>query len=148
MSSNEAMTGKERLFHALSFEVLALAMIVPISALLSGQKSSSMAMVGVALSLAAVIWNYIYNYGFDKWFGSERAQRGIWMRIFHASGFEGGLIFITLPMISWFLGITFWQALILEAGFLAFFMVYAIVFNWIYDKLQPYRWLASHFSTY
>jgi len=42
------------------------------------------------------------------------------MRLLHTLGFEGGLIFITIPVISWFLSISILQALLLEAGFLLF----------------------------
>nr|WP_086939176.1 PACE efflux transporter [Thaumasiovibrio occultus] len=139
MSVTTPTTTKERIFHAVVFELVALAIIVPISALLTGNKSSDMAMVGIALSLSAVIWNYIYNFYFDKWCGADRTQRGLWMRIGHTIGFECGLIIVTIPALSWFLGITLLQAIILEAGFLAFFMVYSVLFNWVYDKLQPYQ---------
>ena len=66
------------------------------------------------------------------------------MRIGHTAGFEGGLIFITVPSIAWFLQITIGQALLLEAGFLVFFFFYATAFNWGYDRIQPYqRWIQN-----
>ncbi|MGR5067297.1 MULTISPECIES: PACE efflux transporter [Vibrio] len=132
------MARNERIFHAVLFELIALAIIVPVTSLITGKGSSDLAMVGIGLSLYTVVWNYIYNLYFDKWFGSNREERSLAMRIGHTIGFEGGLIFITIPVIAWFLKITLLQALALEAGFLIFFLFYTTGFNWAYDKLQPY----------
>ncbi|EGQ8162156.1 PACE efflux transporter, partial [Vibrio parahaemolyticus] len=110
------MTRNERIFHAVLFELMALAIIVPAAALITGKGSSDLALVGIGLSLYTVVWNYIYNLYFDKWFGSNRADRSLAMRLGHTVGFEGGLIFISIPVIAWFLEITFLQALMLEAG--------------------------------
>ncbi|OXE30360.1 hypothetical protein CA163_23760, partial [Vibrio parahaemolyticus] len=104
---------------------MALAIIVPAAALITGKGSSDLALVGIGLSLYTVVWNYIYNLYFDKWFGSNRADRSLAMRLGHTVGFEGGLIFISIPVIAWFLEITFLRALMLEAGFLVFFLFYA-----------------------
>lgn len=68
------------------------------------------------------------------------------MRLLHTLGFEGGLIFITIPVISWFLSISILQALLLEAGFLLFFLFYATGFNWFYDRVQPYQRVNALFS--
>ncbi|MGR5529217.1 PACE efflux transporter [Vibrio alfacsensis] len=132
------MARNERIFHAVLFELIALTIIVPVTSLITGKGSSDLAMVGIGLSLYTVVWNYIYNLYFDKWFGSNREERSLAMRIGHTIGFEGGLIFITIPVIAWFLKITLLQALALEAGFLIFFLFYTTGFNWAYDKLQPY----------
>ncbi|NOJ20768.1 PACE efflux transporter [Vibrio jasicida] len=132
------MARNERIFHAILFELFALAMIIPTASLVTGKGSSDLAVVGIGLSLYTVVWNYIYNLYFDKWFGSNREERSLMVRIGHTVGFEGGLIFITIPVIAWFLQITLLQALALEAGFLIFFLFYATGFNWVYDKVKPY----------
>ncbi|KOO16351.1 hypothetical protein AKJ18_03350 [Vibrio xuii] len=138
------MNKQERIFHAVVFEALALAMIVPVSALITGKGSSDLALVGIGLSLFTVVWNYYYNLMFDRMFGQDRENRTLKMRIGHTAGFEGGLIFITVPSIAWFLQITIGQALLLEAGFLVFFFFYATAFNWGYDRIQPYqRWIQN-----
>ncbi|MDF2152462.1 PACE efflux transporter [Vibrio sp. CAU 1672] len=137
------MARNERIFHAVLFELIALAIIVPVTSLITGKGSSDLAIVGIGLSLYTVVWNYMYNLYFDKWFGANREERGLAMRIGHTVGFEGGLIFITIPVIAWFLQITLLQALALEAGFLVFFLFYATGFNWAYDRVQPYRKIAK-----
>ncbi|HDM8068928.1 PACE efflux transporter [Vibrio harveyi] len=132
------MTRNERIFHAVLFEMIALAIIIPAASLITGKGSSDLAVVGIGLSLYTVVWNYIYNLYFDKWFGPNREERSLAMRIGHTLGFEGGLIFLSIPVIAWFLEITLLQALALEAGFLIFFLFYATCFNWAYDKIQPF----------
>jgi len=137
----DTMKSKERVFHAVLFEMVALAILVPASAVVTGKGASDLAMVGIGLSLFTVIWNYQYNILFDRCFGGDREQRSLKLRIGHTAGFEGGLIFITVPSIAWFLDISIIDALLLEAGFLVFFFIYATGFNWFYDRYQPYRFI-------
>ncbi|MCL1138980.1 PACE efflux transporter [Shewanella pneumatophori] len=130
------MTFKDRVIHAILFEAIALAIIVPAASLFSGKQASSMLAVGVGLSLYTVVWNYFYNIWFDKQFGADRANRTLKTRIGHTFGFEGGIIFITVPVVAWFLEITLLQSLALEAAFLIFFFFYVIAFNWCYDNIR------------
>ncbi|HAS6262012.1 TPA: hypothetical protein RQJ64_003344, partial [Vibrio vulnificus] len=51
------MTQGERLFHAVAFELLALAIIVPATSLMTGKGASALAIVGIGLSIFTVIWN-------------------------------------------------------------------------------------------
>ncbi len=97
------MNNKERVFHAVLFEALALAIIIPIASLATGSKSTQLVIVGVGMSLFTVVWNYVYNLIFDKYVPGERSNRSLLMRIGHAMGFEAGLILLTIPTIAWFL---------------------------------------------
>ncbi|MGS0679646.1 PACE efflux transporter [Shewanella sp. 125m-7] len=137
------MTFKDRIIHAILFEAIALAIIVPVASMLSGTEATSMIAVGVGLSLFTVVWNYFYNIWFDKQFGADRINRGLKVRIAHTCGFEGGLIFITVPAIAWFLELTLLQALAMEAAFLVFFFFYAVAFNWCYDNIKLRLKMAS-----
>ncbi len=130
------MKTKERVFHAILFELLALAIVVPAATMLSDKEASSLVAVGVGLSVYAVVWNYFYNIWFDKEYGVERSSRSLLMRFGHTLGFEGGIIVVTVPLVAWFLGISLTAALLLEAAFLIFFFVYAIAFNWCYDYFR------------
>lgn len=42
-----------------------------------------------------------------------------------------------MPFIAVYLGISLWQALMMDISFAAFYMAYAFVFNWAYDRLFP-----------
>ncbi|WP_413478510.1 PACE efflux transporter [Vibrio hibernica] len=133
------MTTKERVFHVAIFELLALSIVVPASAWLSGKSLEQMAGLSASITVLAVIWNYVYNIVFDKVFGENRQQRKWKLRLVHTFGFEGGLIVATVPIVAWVLEVTLLHALIVDAGFLLFFLVYTFVFNWLYDNYQPYQ---------
>lgn len=64
-----------------------------------------------------MIWNMIYNAIFDGLWPADRVKRRLPLRMAHALGFEGGFIFIGLPLAAWMLNITLWQALVVEIGF-------------------------------
>ena len=92
--------------------------------------------LAVAASVIAVIWNLIFNALFERW-ESRQAVRGrsVRRRIAHAIGFEGGLVALLVPMFSWGLGVTLWQALVMDLGLVVFFLVYTFVFNWGFDRV-------------
>ncbi|WP_298774784.1 PACE efflux transporter [uncultured Shewanella sp.] len=127
---------KSRIFHAVLFECIALLILIPASYLMTDEGSMTLSMVMVGLSLFAVIWNYIYNLIFDWKFGYDRLSRTLYLRIFHSCCFEIGLIVFTLPVVAFVLSISLMSAFLLEAAFFAFFFVYAIVFNWVYDIVK------------
>ncbi|NRD74995.1 PACE efflux transporter [Shewanella sp. VB17] len=130
------MNTKERIYHAIMFELLALAIVVPAATFFSDKEASSLIVVAVGLSLYAVFWNFFYNIWFDKQFGRERISRTVLLRVGHTLGFELGIIFITVPVVAWFLEISLSSALLMEVAFLIFFFFYAIVFNWCYDHIR------------
>ena len=133
---------KSRVFHAVLFECIALLILIPASYLLTDEGSMAMSLVMVGLSLFAVIWNYIYNLIFDWKFGYDRLNRTLLLRVFHSCGFETGLIVLTLPVVAFALSISLMSAFLLEAAFFAFFFVYAIIFNWVYDIVKA-KYAAS-----
>ncbi len=134
----------ERIYQAVLFEVIALTIVVPTTVLIAGYETDKMAIAGIALSIFAMLWNYIYNIIFDKLAGYNRVGRSIAMRIIHAIAFEFGMILITLPALAWYLNITWLEATILETGFLIFILIYTFIFNWLYDRYQPYkRWISN-----
>jgi len=38
---------------------------------------------------------------------------------------------------AWWLNVSMLEALVLDLGFVAFYLVYAFVYNWVYDKVFP-----------
>ncbi|MBH0029039.1 PACE efflux transporter [Pseudoalteromonas sp. SWN29] len=133
------MNTLERIFQALIFEMIALFIIVPASVYFGGFATGKMAIVGIGLSIFAMLWNYIYNIVFDKIAGHNRKDRSLLTRVTHACGFELGMVVITLPVLAWYLNITWLAAAALEAGFLVFILIYTYIFNVLYDKHQPYK---------
>jgi len=133
------MNTLERIFQAVMFEIIALAIVIPSTVLFAGFEAGKMSIVGIGLSLFAMCWNYIYNIIFDKLAGHNRLERTLITRITHACGFELGMVVITLPVIAWYLNVSWFTAIMLEASFLVFILIYTYVFNVLYDKYQPYK---------
>jgi len=133
-------TTADRIRHTVFFELMGLLLCAPLA---SWGLEKSLAQVGtlsIALSLAAMAVNYLYNLAFDVAlvkFGWPVNVRPTWLRAIHAILFESSLIFITVPMVAWWLDMSLWTAFLTDVGFTLFFLVYAFVYNWAYDVVFP-----------
>jgi len=129
----------DRLRHALSFEIIGLALLTPLGAFLFGVPIKDMGVVALVGATLATVWNYLYNWGFDhalhRMTGST--LKTLRMRLVHAVLFEAGLLAALLPFIAWYLGIGLWAAFVMDLGVAGFYLVYAFAFNWAYDRLFP-----------
>ncbi len=132
------MTTKERIFHSVLFEMIALVILIPLGSAVTGQGVAAMATTVVSLAVIAMVWNYLFNLAFDKVFGQERIHRGLGLRIFHGFSFEMGLVVFTVPFLMWHLQAGFLEVLLLDLGFIIFFLIYAIIFNWSYDQIRAF----------
>jgi len=132
---------KERLFHAASFELLALAICAPLFSWLLGISLGHMGALTLMISLIAMLWNMLFNTLFDRVQQHFGFVRSLPVRIVHAMLFELGLICAVVPLAAWWLGVSLWQALLLDLGILLFFLPYTIAFNWGYDTLRA-RWMS------
>lgn len=126
----------ERVFHAVGYEVVAFLITAPAGAWLFNKPLFSMGALAIMLSSIAMVWNIIYNTLFDRFWPVSRVPRNARVRLLHGLGFEGGFILIGLPPAAWMLGITLWQALMVEIGFFLFFLPYTVIYNWVYDQLR------------
>lgn len=129
-------TFAERILHAVGFEVIAIAICAPLAAWIMDKPLFQMGALAIMLSTLAMIWNMVYNAGFDRLWPREKVTRGLGLRIMHALGFEGGFILIGLPPAAWMLGVGLWQALMIEIVFFLFFLPYTMAYNWVYDKVR------------
>ncbi|WP_042858887.1 multidrug/biocide efflux PACE transporter [Dickeya sp. NCPPB 3274] len=139
---HEQKTLGERMAHAVGFEVMALLICAPLGAWVLGRSILQVGALSIMLSSVAMVWNVAYNSLFDRLWPVSRVRRGLWVRMGHALGFEGGFILIGLPLAAWMLDITLWQALMVEIGFFLFFLPYTVAYNWLYDLLRE-RLLAT-----
>ncbi|MAN15597.1 MAG: hypothetical protein CL945_13250 [Dinoroseobacter sp.] len=130
----------DRIRHAISFEVIALILVTPLGAWVFGFPLHDIGVLSVIGATLAMIWNYVFNLGFD-----HAMQRALGhtakplMRVGHSVLFELGLLVVLAPVIAWYLGVTLWQAVVMDVAFAGFFLVYAFVFNWAYDVVFPVR---------
>ncbi|WP_234266588.1 PACE efflux transporter [Hydrogenophaga sp. NFH-34] len=118
------------------YELIAIASSSVGLALLSGQGAGHASVAAVAASAIAVVWNFVFNTLFERWEARQATRgRGFWRRVAHAVGFEGGLVLTLVPLFAWWFGITLWQAFLLEAWLIVFFLIYTFVFNLAFDKV-------------
>lgn len=136
----------DRIRHAVFFELIALLLVIPGGALLFGIGLKEMGVIGVGSAFIATAWNYVYNWGFDhalkRRTGTTLKTPG--QRVFHAVAFEAGLLLFLAPFIAWRLQVTLWEAVLMDVGLAAFYLVYAYAYNWAYDRLFPLpEWAAE-----
>lgn len=130
------MTAWERVFHAVLFEFFAIIFTVILTSWLTDHSAAALTSVIVLISVIAMVWNFIFNWLFDKIVTGERVKRGLGIRILHSLLFEGGLLIFTLPLVMYMLNITLWHAFVMDIGMTLFVLVYSVIFNWIYDHLR------------
>jgi uncharacterized membrane protein len=132
-------TVSDRIRHALCFEAIGLAIMIPLGTWLFGLHLSEMGLIGIGSATAATVWNYFYNLGFDHAMQRLRGhtRKGLWLRVAHAILFEAGLLVILLPPIAWYLGIGLMQAFVMDISIAAFYVAYAFLFNLAYDRVFP-----------
>ena len=132
-------TIKDRIRHALSFEIIGLLIIIPLGAVVFSMPAEDIGVVGVVSATIATAWNYIYNLGFDHAMQRRMGttQKTTLIRVAHAVMFELGLLIVLMPFSAWYLGISIMHALVMDISFALFYVVYAFIFNWSYDRLFP-----------
>ena len=121
------------MLHAVLFEVIANVLVFIILIILASAAPSQSALLTIVSSTLAMGWNYLFNLIFD----SVQLRKGFkkdWrMRCLHSILFELGLLLILIPFAAWWLNITLLAALKLECGLVLFFLVYAYLFNLVWD---------------
>jgi len=127
---------KERFFHALVFELLAIAVCAPLGAWLLGYSLAHMGLLTLMISLIAMAWNMLFNAVFDRAQHRMGFRRTLAARAVHSVLFEIGLILAVVPLAAWWLDIGLWQAFVLNIGVVLFFLFYTFAFNWSYDHLR------------
>ena len=127
---------KRKLVYVTAYEIIGMAISALGLALLSGHAPSSTGPLAVVITTIAVSWNFIYNYVFEWWESRQASRtRTLKRRILHAVGFQLTLVVYLIPLIAWWMGITLWQALLLDMALIVIIPCYTFVFNWAFDKL-------------
>lgn len=129
----------DRIRHAVSFELIALALVIPAGAVVFDKPIGDIGMVSLISATIATGWNYLYNLIFDHAMVRIRGDvhKTVAVRLLHALLFEGGLLLVLLPFIAWYLAISVAEAFLMDVSFAAFYLVYAFVYNWAYDQVFP-----------
>lgn len=127
-----------RIIHTIGFEFFGLVIFTPFAMFVLNENLFHIGGLAIVISVMAMVWNLIYNYIYDTIelkLGRHRSQRGAVMRIFHAILFETGLLVATLPIVAYVLGMDIIEALLVDLGFVVFYVIYAFVYNYIFDKI-------------
>lgn len=133
-------TPLDRLRHTLMFELLLLTLLAPMMALLLDRDIVEVGMLSVVISLKAMMVNPFFNYLFDRYDvkqGRIPTERKFVGRLIHAASLELTLIATSLPLIIWWLDVTFMQALMVDLISIFLVMAYTFIFNWGYDRVFP-----------
>jgi len=117
------------------YELIAVA-FTSVLFMVTGQDAAHSGGMAVAASTLAIVWNVTFNHLFERWEARQSVRgRSVARRAAHALGFEGGLALMLIPLMAWWFSVSLWQATLMEAGLLVFFLVYTYAFNWCFDHL-------------
>ena len=133
---------REYFFHALVFEVVAIAICAPLGAWLLGYSLAHIGLLTLMISLVAMIWNMVFNALFDRAQRRFGFERNVVARAIHAVTFEIGLLLAVVPLAAWWLSIGLWEAFLLDIGIALLFLPSTFIFNWTYDHFRP-RFVAQ-----
>ncbi|MCY1504650.1 Chlorhexidine efflux transporter [compost metagenome] len=131
------MQGPSRkIVQAVLYEAVAVFCISPALSLVFDEGLIYSTALSIMISAVAVTWNMIYNYVFEFW-ESRQAKRArtLFRRVIHSIGFEGGLTLILLPLISYWLDVSWIAALATNLALFAFFFFYSFIFQWAFDRV-------------
>jgi len=131
---------RERVLHILLFELVLLCICVPVISMLFNRSFSHAGAMSLGLSFTAMICNGVYNYVFDQVLIALKRPlypRTLALRSFHSVGFEIFFLGFSLPLIMWWMDISFYRALVLDLAMACFVPLYALGFNWLFDILLP-----------
>ena len=131
-------SARERIFHAVLFELLANVLIALFLAWFMQMSLLNTGALSLISALTATFWNYIFNKLFDGLQKYQGFKRTAVIRALHAVVFEVGLIAALTPIAMLLLGLSFVDALYVEMGLVLFFLPYTMAYNWLYDYI---RWL-------
>lgn len=131
------MQGPSRkILQAILYESIAVAVLSPSISLIYDEDLAHAGALSLMLSVCALLWNVLFNYVFECWEARQpQRARTLGRRLLHSLGFEGGLVLLLVPLVAWWLEISWWAALVTDLGLFVFFFFYALAFQWVFDRV-------------
>ncbi len=127
---------KRKIVYVGMFELLGMLVAATVLGHLSGAGVMASGVLSIMISTCAVSVNLFYNMLFEAWERHRAVQtRTFWHRVLHVAGFQLALVSLLIPLIAWWLGVTLWQAFMMELVLLAFFPIFAFLYNWAFDAV-------------
>lgn len=130
------MSFKERLVHSIMFEMMLIVIFTLTIKYITDYEMTKVFTLVISLTVIAVVWNFIFNWIFDKYVIGAREDRSLKIRAIHALLFEIGLIVPTIPLIAYYLNISLFNAIVMDIGFIAFVLVFTVIYNYFYDRVR------------
>lgn len=125
-----------KITYAVSFETLAILMGATVLKFFSGAPVEDTLGLSTTGAVIALGWSYIYNSLFEAWEARQPVRgRSFLRRAVHATLFEAGMTTILLPVTAWFLSVGLWTAFVYELGLIVFYLGFAWVFTWAFDRI-------------
>lgn len=125
-----------RVVYVTAYEALAIALSSLLLAVFFDASLPHASVLSAAASAIAIVWNLVYNWGFEAWEARQATGgRGFARRAAHAIGFEAGLILALVPLMAWWFDVGLVEAFLLDLGLIVFFLVYTFVFNLGFDRI-------------
>lgn len=127
---------KRRILYAVLYEVIAILSVGPGLAYLLGDSMGETLPLAIVMSLIALSWAFAFNFMFELWEAkSVKKGRSFLRRLVHAVLFEGGLAFMFVPLMAWWLKTSLLEALMAQLAVLFFFLIYSFVFTYFFDRI-------------
>jgi len=130
------MSIKERIFHSVLFEGLAVTLSTLGLVTFTDHDIISLSGTMMVIATIAMIWNFFFNFYFDRIITGPKEKRSLSLRVIHVISFEAGLLFFTIPAMAFILSISLWNAFIMDLAVTIFITIYAFLFNLIYDNVR------------
>jgi len=130
------MSIKERIFHSVLFEGLAVTLSIIGLVTFTDHDIISLSGTMMVIATIAMIWNFFFNYYFDRIITGPKEKRSLSLRVIHVILFEAGLLFFTVPAMAYILSVSLWDAFIMDLAVTIFITIYAFLFNLIYDNVR------------
>jgi uncharacterized membrane protein len=132
---------RERIYQTLAYEVIGLAVITPIVAVVGGFSGHDSLVLLFFVSIACMVWSPVHNTVFDviDWTASHRlaSDRPQSLRIVHAASHELTSVLATTPVIMLIGNLGMMDALALDLALSVAYTAYAYLFHMAYDLLRP-----------
>ncbi|WP_290872779.1 PACE efflux transporter [Aquabacterium sp.] len=127
---------KRKVVHATLYEGVAIVIVAFLMLAFSDKGLAHTGPFALMTSVMAMSWNMAFNALFEAW---ERRQpsrvRTLRRRAAHAVLFEGGLVLSTVPLIAWWMDMSWTDAFLADLGLVLLFLVYTFCFNWVFDRI-------------
>ncbi|WP_397451792.1 PACE efflux transporter [Pseudomonas sp. NA-150] len=131
------MQGPSRkVLQAILYETGGVFFLSPTLALMYDEGLVYSGALSLLMSTTALLWNMLFNYGFEYWEARQpQRSRTFLRRLIHSLGYEGSLTLMLVPLIAWWLHLSWLTALATNLGLFVFFFFYAFAFQWAFDRV-------------